>query len=331
MSDQVSKSWFVVFDNPQDHGYPGEPQEVCERLRDEWITGSNTRTGAWTYCISDKGLKHIHMVIEDTKAMRFTAIKKSYAAGAHFMATRGTKQQAEDYINKNGDYAEKGEKVLCLVQHGEIKGAQGARNDLSVLYGMVKSGMDTVEILEECPQYMMHTDRIDRVRQLLVSDRYKKVSRELDVTYIWGTTGSGKTRFVMDTYGYDKVYRVTDYAHPFDGYMGEDVILFEEFVSSLPVTEMLKYLDRYPVQLSARYYNRQACYTKVYFATNIDLRCQYSNVQEEYPKTWAAFLRRINHVRVMADGVDVTMDTDAYLREYFPIFDSPTPFDNKGE
>ena len=76
MGESVTKSWFAVLNNPCEHGYSGTPQEICEQLRDEWVGTSTTRTGAWAYCISALGLHHIHMVLEDVVAMRFSVIKK---------------------------------------------------------------------------------------------------------------------------------------------------------------------------------------------------------------------------------------------------------------
>lgn len=123
MAQDVTRSWFAVLNNPQDHGYEGTPQEICEQLRDEWVQDSTTRSGAWAYCISAAGLHHIHMVLEDTTAMRFSAIKKTYAIGAHLEPTRGSKRQAEDYICKRHPYAEKGEEVVRIVRAGTIMGA----------------------------------------------------------------------------------------------------------------------------------------------------------------------------------------------------------------
>lgn len=31
--NSVSKSWFIVFNNPQDHGYVGEPNDIVEAFR----------------------------------------------------------------------------------------------------------------------------------------------------------------------------------------------------------------------------------------------------------------------------------------------------------
>lgn len=98
----------------------------------------------------------------------------------------------------------------------------------------------------------------------------------------------------MDKHGYKNVFRVTNYAHPFDGYRGERVLLFDEFRSSLPLADMLKYLDGYPLMLPCRYADKVACFTEVYIISNIPLEQQYPNVQVEEPASYAAFLRRIN-------------------------------------
>ena len=136
MSNESSNSWFCVFNNPSDHDYTGSPEEVCNRLRDEWIKDSDTRSGAWVYCVSAAGLHHVHMVLEDSVKMRFSAVKKSYAKGMHFEPTKGKKKEVEDYIHKRGKFEEKGEEILFSCTYGDIKGCQGKRNDLTRTIGV---------------------------------------------------------------------------------------------------------------------------------------------------------------------------------------------------
>ena len=80
----------------------------------------------------------------------------------------------------------------------------------------------------------------------------------MQVTYVFGQTGKGKTRHILEKYGYENIYRVTDYDHTFDGYIGQDVLVFEEFRSNLRISDMLNYLDGYPLNLPSRYYNKVA-------------------------------------------------------------------------
>lgn len=58
MADNVSKSWFCVFNNPAEHGYQGEPKDIIGRLINEWVGDSLTRTCAMTYCVSADGVDY---------------------------------------------------------------------------------------------------------------------------------------------------------------------------------------------------------------------------------------------------------------------------------
>lgn len=102
------------------------------------------------------------------------------------------------------------------------------------------------------------------------------------------------------------MFRVTNYTHPFDGYKGQDVILFDEFRSSLKFSDMLSYIDGHPVMLPCRYSDKVACYTKVYIISNIPLEKQYPLVQIEEPAGYEAFRRRIKEVyEMLPDSSDM--------------------------
>ena len=86
-SKASSKSWFCVFNNPQEV-YSGEPEVIAEQVLEEWVKDHPTRTGAVAYCVSADGLHHLHMVLEDTNKARFSALKKAYPK-AHLEPTMG--------------------------------------------------------------------------------------------------------------------------------------------------------------------------------------------------------------------------------------------------
>lgn len=246
--------------------------------------------------IGENGTFHTHIFLVFKNPKRFDTIKNAFPK-AHIDACRGTNEDNRNYILKEGKHENKADtKVLnSIVEWGDMPvDSQGKRNDLEVLYKAIKDGLTNFEIIEEYPSYMFNIDKIERVRQTLKEEEYKDQYRELEVTYIWGTSGSGKTRHVMEKYGYSNVYRVTDYKNPWDSYKGQDVVVFEEFRSSMKISEMLNYLDGYPLELPCRYSNKIACYTRVYIITNIDLKEQYETLQWEQPETYNAFLRRIH-------------------------------------
>lgn len=132
----------------------------------------------------------------------------------------------------------------------------------------------------------------------------------------------------MEKYGYRNTYRVTDYQHPFDGYKGQDVVVFEEFRSSLCIQEMLKLIDGYPVELPCRYNNKTACYTKIFIISNIPLSQQYCNIQMHEHESYRAFLRRIGCVAHYVDGnIEYsTIDINSNPFQFHPC--ECSPFDN---
>lgn len=312
--------WFLTINNPLDYGFDHD------KIESVLTKGQKIRY----YCISDEigetGTFHTHVFAYWENQMRFTTLQKYFEKKAHIDFPNGTPQEVRDYVFKEGKWINdpKGETNIrdSHIEFGDCPiHQQGKRTDLSGLYQMIKDGYSNYDILERDSNMLRYLDRFDKIRKTIQTNRIKDCWRELEVTYIWGITGSGKTRGVMEEFGYSNVYRVTDYLHPFDGYSGQDVILFEEFRSSLRIDDMLKYLDGYPVELACRYSNQQALFTKVFFATNIDLRSQYPNIQKEEPETWKAFLRRIGKVSVYLDKETVvTYYTSVYMNDHFVWF-----------
>lgn len=118
--------------------------------------------------------------------------------------------------------------------------------------------------------------------------------RSVEVTYIFGNTGTGKTRYVLEKHGYRNVCRVTNYETLFKNYRGEDVIMLDDFRSSVNLKDMMNILDGYPLILPGS--NKAAAYTKVYIVSGVPLENQYLHLQSELPTVWQAFNRRIHNV-----------------------------------
>lgn len=250
------------------------------------------------------GTIHYQGYIEFSEPKNFTTIKgyfsePSVKPNAHFEPRKGTRKQAHDYVFKINEYADKAHtKIGDIFYFGEFV-EDGERTDISQLKELIEEGASDIELADtSCKAYAQHLQFVDRHRQNLIKEKYGKTRRlNLEVTYIYGSSGIGKTRYIMDTYGDENVYRVTDYDEiPFDNYDNEDIVVFEEFRSQIRIDKMLNYLDVYPLRLRARYNNKIACFTKVFIVSNWKPYEQYKNVQKEYPSTWIAFKRRIHKI-----------------------------------
>jgi len=258
------------------------------------------------WCCSDElGLQeqtpHTHVFfVAQTSAIRFSTVKNLFPT-AHIDPANGTSEENRAYVQKSGKWADdpKADTAIpgTFEEWGELPVERpGTRTDLAVLYEYIKLGLSNYELMEQNPDYMLSLEKIERARQAVREQQYRDTFRQLETTYIFGRTGTGKTRGVMERYSYSGVYRVTDYAHPFDSYAGEDVLLLDEYNSQFKIQSLLNYLDGYPLNLPCRYANRVACYTKVYIISNLCLSKQYTEVQINSPATFAALLRRIHKV-----------------------------------
>jgi len=270
----------------------------------------------------EEGTYHTHVFFALEHPTRFSTIKRRFAE-AHIDRAEGTAAECRAYVQKSGKWADSSKADTQIPNTWEEWGelpieSQGVRSDLALLYQMVKDGMSDYDILEANPEYLASLDRVERARQAVRQEQYRETFRQLEVAYIWGPAGVGKTRSVMEAYGYSGVYRVTDYVHPFDSYTGEDTLLMDEFNSSLKLRDLLNYLDGYPLMLPARYSNRVACYTRVYIISNLCLSKQYPDEQYNSPATFAALLRRIHKViRYTAPGEFEEYPTKEYMDNPF--------------
>lgn len=292
---KASRKYQLTINNPIDHG-----------LSHEIIKANLAElSGCLYWCIcdeigSDNGTYHTHVYMAFQSAKEFVTIQRRFY-GAHIESACGSHKENRDYIRKEGKWLEDAKRETNLPdtfeESGELPDEPDRRTKQSeAILAMVESGASNAEILRAYPSSMNHLPRIDQTRQTFLEERYKKAFRDLHVCYLYGKTGVGKTRSVMEKYGYENVFRVTNYEHPFDGYASEDVLLLDEFRSSLSFSLLLNVLDGYPLMLPCRYANRVACYTKVYIVSNIPLEQQYPSVQVAEPDSYEALLRRIHEV-----------------------------------
>ncbi len=297
MSNSQSRKWALVINNPNECGFSHDV--ICDNLK---------RFFPNYFCIADEiaktGTFHTHIFIYSHSPIRFNTLKNRFPI-AHIEKAYGSAKDNRDYILKCGKW-ENDEKAETSVEgsfyeYGEIPKERDENNPkMSMLIENIRDGKQTTEIIDSSPEFAFRIRDIDILRQTLNAERFLSENRDLCVTYIFGASGTGKTRSIYQNHEAKDICRITNYRAgkgiSFDGYSGQDVLVFEEFNSQISIEDMLNYLDIYPLNLPARYTDRTACYTRVYITSNTPLYEQYKDVQIYRPETWRAFLRRIHKV-----------------------------------
>lgn len=306
-NNSQARKWLFVINNPQKYGLTREvlieilmlfsPQYFC--LADE---------------IASTGTPHTHgFIYSSPSPIRFSTLKNRLKNIAHIEKAYGTVKQNREYILKEGEKwagTDKAETKIegSFYEYGYMPDESEEKAPIqSALIKEVYDGKRTAEIIENNPAFVFKVKDIEILRQTLLAERYSKEFRHLDVTYLYGASGTGKTKSIYDKHPANEICRITSYRNGkgvlFDNYVNNDVLVFEEFSSNIPIEEMLNYLDCYPLMLPARYSDKVACYTTVYITSNMPLKMQYIDIQRNKPETWKAFLRRINHVyEFLSDG-----------------------------
>lgn len=326
-TDKQSMRFQLTINNPVEKGY------THEKIRE--ILVNNFKTFCY-YCLADEqgSCYHTHIFVCFNSRVRCSTIKRCFPE-AHYEIVKGSISDNINYIMKSGKWENDKKHGTQIPDTFEEYGdrpseSKGNNHALTELYEMVLGGMSNAEIIATNQDYILQLNKLDNLRTTILTEMYlDDVRLDLSCTYIYGATGTGKTRGVLDKHKSRNVYRVTDYKHPFDGYRCQDVILFDEFRDSIALKEMLNYCDIYPIELPARNSNKFACYHKIYIVSNWSLEEQYKHEQAYDKESWKAFLRRIHDVEVYnADGsiTHYNSTEDYFNRDKFEQLTIDCPF-----
>jgi len=177
-------------------------------------------------------------------------VKKFLALGypgctPHIEQARGTPEQNRDYCSKT-DTAVPG----SFEEVGELP-AKGNRTDLAELALMITKGESLEAIASLNPsEYIRYHGGI-KAFHLLTNSKVRNTGVDPIVHWWFGPTGVGKSRKAFETYGAAAYVKMND--KWWDGYVGQETVIFDDYRSSLcPFHILLRILDRYPYRVEVK-------------------------------------------------------------------------------
>ena len=211
--------------------------------------------------------RHWQLVLVHSEPIRFSTLKKKLPT-AHVEPVRDLRA-ALAYVQKE-DTRVPDEKPLVK---GEISPGpgQGHRSDLDELRTRILQGQETAdELILSDSSAWRHSRLVGDLVGARDRSRQEGKLRDVQVRAVFGDTGTGKTSAaIQGLQALGSVCRVTHWGSgAFDGYDGQDSIIFDEFAGQPPLTDLLTWLDTYPVALPARYRPRQAAFVRVVLCSN---------------------------------------------------------------
>lgn len=225
----------------------------------------------------EEGTPHIQGFIQFENKIRLTGLKKIHKK-AHWEFMRGTTDQAINYCKKDGIFEEKGEVTKM-----------GQRNDIIEAKKKVCQG-GLRAILHNEAEYNLQTIRIC---EKMLTYHEEKRNWKPHVTWIWGKTGSGKSKMAFEKVCQGDDCYEKDQTKWWDGYDKHKTVIMDDFRSSnMKLNELLKILDRYPHRIECKGGYRQLLAKNIIITCILHPKDAY-NVPEEPIEQ---LLRRIDEI-----------------------------------
>ncbi len=181
--------------------------------------------------------------------------------------------------------------------------AQGKRTDLLLVKDLLDEGASLGEIIQSEAGF---TSGAKHLQFFLNYESMKKRRTEFskpNVEVFYGGTGTGKTRKAYEVTGYDSA--VTWRWVPssgttfFDGYYGQDNVIFDEFRGQIPMGNLLTMLDGYPMTVQIKGSSVHWSPTKVILTSPIHPKEWYQSMGEDRVEQ---LLRRIDKITRFSSG-----------------------------
>jgi len=240
----------------------------------------------WNYLVlglesGEEGTLHIQGYVELKNSVLFTTLKNKVPR-AHWEKRKGTAREASDYCKKEGDFRE----------YGEISN-QGGRSDLDEIHTMLANGMSMLEIADSNFEMYCRYNKAYAQYQYLIEERNSTQNRDLEVSYYWGDTGCGKSHKAREEN--PGLFSVSEGITGmwWTGYNGQTTVLLDDFRGTIPLHILLKYLDKYPVQVPVHCGYKWLRATKIIITSNLAPEELYKNSDE---RSRNALLRRIKNI-----------------------------------
>jgi len=209
--------------------------------------------------VGESGTPHLQGYVYFKNAKTLSSvikkIKKAGKKSAHVTIANGSASQNRTYCSKDEDFEEWG-----------TLPKQGKRSDLTDCKAILDAGGCLKDIADKhFGDYVRYGRGFKDYKALLDKERTKDF-RAVEVIFITGPTGCGKTRLAME----EASFKIQgDQLRWWDGYEGDKCILIDEYANNVNITQLLSLLDGYQLRLDIKGGFTYAAWTKVFITSNL--------------------------------------------------------------
>jgi hypothetical protein len=220
------------------------------------------------------GYLHWQLLVHFASKRRLAGVKQVFGT-AHCEPAKS--MAAKEYVWKDETSV-----TGTRFELGKLPVRRGNDHDWERVRELAKSGN-----LDDVPGdlYVRYYGNLKRINQ----DHLKPIAIERTVEVYWGPTGVGKSRRAWELAGLD-AYPKDPRSKFWDGYRGQNTVVIDEFRGGIDIAHLLRWFDRYPVNVEIKGSSVTLNATKIYITSNLDPRQWYPELDEH---TRAALMRRL--------------------------------------
>lgn len=265
-------------------------------INDEWK--NKIKECCYQMEMGETGTRHLQGWIELKNPQRMSAMKRLIPR-AHWEKRRGTLLQALEYVTKEtsrvGDPIYFGSQStwndlkehLTNNQTGRGRRSGSLSETLLEIQDKLRDGSTCENIADEYFDIW--------VRYYRAFERYQLIktpvrNHEVTVHVLQGPTGTGKSKWALDTYPNAYWKQRSNW---WCGYMGHRTVVIDEFYGWLPFDLLLRLCDRYPMQVETKGGQVQFVADTIIITTN---QCPNNWYRTSY---FPAFQRRVSFWHIL--------------------------------
>lgn len=242
------------------------------------IDSISTRYKMYQLETGEAGTPHLQGLLVFSNAISFDSLKSKLPL-CHLERTKSIKASI----------------AYCSKSDGRLEGpwesgerpSQGQRSDLSELAERVAGGTSLRDLSVEFPaEFIKYSRGLTALSQM----HEEKRSWEMIILVYHGPTGTGKTRRAHEENPNSFWKEKSDW---WDGYAGEECVIWDEFANDVPITSLLRICDRYPMRVPVKGGFTQFRSKKIVFTSNIPFDEWYPNCKLEHKD---ALRRRVTEI-----------------------------------
>jgi len=230
--------------------------------------------------VGNGGYEHWQILCHFKRSVRLAAVKKSFGRECHAELSRS--EAAEQYVWKEDTRVEGSQ-----FEFGTKPVRRNVARDWEQVWELAKSGdIDQCDASIRICHY--------RTLQKIASDYSQPVAIVRKIFVYWGPTGTGKSRRAWDEASLE-AYPKDPRSKFWDGYRGQENVVFDEFRGGIDISHILRWCDRYPTLVEIKGSSTVLKAKKIWFTSNLHPRDWYPLLDEE---TKLALLRRLEIVEI---------------------------------